>query len=307
LATPREIRRRILSISNLGQVTRALQAVAASKVRRAQEAAAATRAYAQRAWEFVASISSVTDEELHPLLTRRSPVEHVTVVLISGERGLCGAYNHNVVRTAEDFAQKRGLPVRYISVGRRGRDHLWRAGEQIVAEFEGLPAAPSMADITPIARAAMDEFLEQRADEVYLARTDFINLLKQRPVIQRLLPLRPSEFETQVMAEYIVDTKPAPAEDYIFEPDAATVLESVLLRFTELQVYQALLEAQASEHAARMVAMRNATENAWALVDELTLLYNKARQQSITRELLDIAGGAEALTQAAARSRSRSQ
>ena len=221
------------------------------------------------------------------------------MVLISGDRGLCGAYNHNIVRTADDFARRHGVPVRYITVGRRGRDHLWRADENIVAEFESLPAAPTMADVSPITRAAVDEFLEQRADEVYLARTDFVNLLTQRPVIQRLLPLRPTDLDTQVMAEYVVDVQPAPMEDVIFEPDPATILEAVLPRFTELQVYQAILEAQASEHAARMVAMRNATENAAALADDLTLEYNKARQQSITRELLDVAGGAEALAQAA--------
>lgn len=299
MATPREIRRRILTIGNLGQVTRALQAVAASKARRAQEAALATRAYSQKAWEFIRSLSLTTDEGLHPLLTRRSSVERVAMVLISGDRGLCGAYNHNIVRTADDFARRHGVPVRYITVGRRGRDHLWRADENIVAEFESLPAAPTMADVSPITRAAVDEFLEQRADEVYLARTDFVNLLTQRPVIQRLLPLRPTDLDTQVMAEYVVDVQPAPMEDVIFEPDPATILEAVLPRFTELQVYQAILEAQASEHAARMVAMRNATENAAALADDLTLEYNKARQQSITRELLDVAGGAEALAQAA--------
>ncbi len=300
MATAREIKRRIQSIGNLGQVTRALQAVAASNVRKAQAATLATRAYANAAWEVIVNLGAVTDESLHPLLTRRTEVERILVVLISGERGLCGAYNQNVVRTAHNFVTRRGLPTRYITVGRRGRDLLWRMGAEIVAEFHGLPAVPSMADVSAIARAAVDEFLEGRADEVYIARTDFVNMLVQRAVIQRLLPLCPAEMEMQAMAEYVVDVRPARVAEYVYEPDATTVLGTVLPRFTELQVYQAVLEAHASEYAARMVAMRNATENAAALVDDLTLIYNKARQRAITRELLDIAGGAEALAQALA-------
>jgi len=298
VATAREIRRRIQSIRNLGQVTRALQAVAASNARKAQAAVLATRAYAQAAWEVIVHLGAASDETLHPLLTRRTPVEVILVVLMSGDRGLCGAYNQNVVRTALDFVERRGLPAFYITVGRRGRDLLWRMGAQIVAEFHGLPATPGLTDVSAIARAAIDEFLEGQADEVYLARTDFVNMLVQRPVIQRLLPLRPTEMETQVMAEYVVDVQPARVAEYIYEPDAPTILETVLPRFTELQVYQTVLEAHASEYAARMVAMRNATDNAAALVEDLTLDYNKARQQAITTELLDIAGGAEALAQA---------
>lgn len=295
MATAREIRRRIQSVRNLGQVTRALQAVAASNVRKAQAAALATRAYAHAAWEVIVNLGAAADESLHPLLTRRLPVERVLIVLISGDRGLCGAYNNNIVRTAHDFARRRGLPVRYIAVGRKGSDLLWRMGEEIVAGFHNLPVVPSITDIYPIAHAAIDEFLSGKADEVYVARTDFVNLLVQRPVVQRLLPLRPTELETQAMPEYLVRTPAARVTEYIYEPDASTILETVLPRFTELQLYQAVLEAHASEYAARMVAMRNATDNAVALVEELTLDYNKARQHAITTELLDIAGGAEAL------------
>jgi len=296
VATAREIKRRIQSIRNLGQVTRALQAVAASNVRKAQAAALATRAYSNAAWEVIARLGAASDEALHPLLTRRAPVENVLIVLVSGDRGLCGAYNQNIVRVAQNFVKRRDLPIRYITVGRRGRDMIWRAGAEIVAEFHGLPAVPSLVDVSAIARAAIDEFLEGRADEVYLARTDFINLLRQNPVIQRLLPLHTAELggleETQAMAEYSVDVRPTQVAEYIYEPDAATVLNEILPRFTELQVYQAMLEAHASEYAARMVAMRNATDNAAVLVDDLTLDYNKARQSIITSELLDIVGGA---------------
>jgi len=300
VATARDIRRRIQSIRNLGQVTRALQAVAASKVRKAQAAVLATRAYSNAAWEVIVNLGAATEGMLHPLLTCPTSLERVLIVLITGDRGLCGAYNHNVVRTTLEFARELGVPVRYITLGRRGRDILWRMGAEVVAEFHGLPALPKLADVSAVARAAIQEFLEGGADEVYVARTDFVNMLVHRPVIQRLLPLRPTELDTQVMMECVVDFEPAHVTDYIYEPDAATVLEAVLPRFTELQVYQAVLEAHASESAARMVAMRNATENAGVLVDDLTLVYNKARQRAITREILDIAGGAEALTQALA-------
>jgi F-type H+-transporting ATPase subunit gamma len=299
VATAREILRRIQSIRNMAQVTRALQAVAASKVRKAQASVLATRDYSQSAWQVIVHLAAASDEALHPLLTRRTPVEGILLVLIAGDRGLCGAYNQNIVRTALDFVEKRGVPVRYITVGQRARDIMWRMGAEVVAEFHDIPVVASMTDVSGIARAAIDEFLEGRADEVHLARTDFVNLLIQRPVIQQLLPLSPAERgEMQAMMEYIVDVQPAPVAEYIYEPDAAVILDAVLPRFTELQVYQAVLEAQASEHAARMVSMRNATENAAALVDDLTLDYNKARQRAITREILDIAGGAEAQAQA---------
>ena len=298
MATAREIRRRIQSVRNLGQVTRALQAVAASNVRKAQAAALATRAYSNAAWEVIVNLGAASDEALHPLLTTRAPVENILIVLISGDRGLCGAYNQNVVRVAQDFGKMRGLPTRYITAGRRGRDMVWRSKAKIVAEFHDLPALPSLIDVSAIARTAIDEFLEGRADEVYIARTDFVNLLVQKPVIQRLLPLHTAELgeseESQAMMEYIVDVKATQVAEYIYEPDASAVLEEILPRFTELQVYQAVLEAHASEYAARMVAMRNATDNAAVLVDDLTLDYNKARQSAITSELLDIVGGAAA-------------
>ena len=298
MATAREIRRRIQSVRNLGQVTRALQAVAASNVRKAQGAALATRAYSNAAWEVIVNLGAASDEAMHPLLISRMPVENILIVLISGDRGLCGAYNQNVVRIAQDFGKMRGLPARYITAGRRGRDMVWRAKAEIIAEFHDLPALPSLIDVSAIARTAIDEFLEGRADEVYIARTDFVNLLVQKPVIQRLLPLHTAELgeseESQAMMEYIVDVKATQVAEYIYEPDASAVLEEILPRFTELQVYQAVLEAHASEYAARMVAMRNATDNAAVLVDDLTLDYNKARQSAITSELLDIVGGAAA-------------
>ena len=295
MATAREIKRRIQSVRNMGQVTRALQAVAASKVQRAQAAVLATRPYARASWRVIVDLSAAADETSHALLTTRTPVENILILFITGDRGLCGAYNHNIVQAVLDFAEARDLPARYVVVGRKGRDLMWRMGADIVAEFHDLPAAPGVRDISPVAYAAIDEFLKDQVDEVYLAYTDFVNMLVHRPVIKRLLPLCPTQLDTQAMSECIVGVQPTQVTEYIYEPDAIEILDSILPRFTELQVYEAVLEAQASEHAARMVAMRNATENAADLAEDLTLDYNKARQRSITREILDIAGGAEAL------------
>ena len=174
-----------------------------------------------------------------------------------------------------------------------------RYGRNVVAEFTDLPARPTTLDIGPIARLVIDGFLLGEYDEVYLAYTNFINTLRQEPIVDLLLPIHAGGIESKVMAEHLV----APAistgpVDYIYEPDPATLLDTILPRFTELQVYQAVLEALASEHSARMVAMRNATENAKDLISDLTLTYNKVRQDAITKEMLDIAGGAEALTKA---------
>lgn len=274
-----------------------MEAVSASKVQKAQAAVLATRPYAHRAWEVIVNLSSVRGIPPHPLLTIREPVRTALMVVFTSDRGLCGAYNHNVLRAATDYARMLGVPVRYVAVGKRGRDMLWRMRAPLVAEFHGLPAVPRLTDVTPIACLAMDEFLYGRADAVFLAYTDFIHLLRQQPVVKRLLPLHPTRLEEQAVSEYVVDMQPAGAADYIYEPSPEALLNVVLPRFIELQVYQAALEAATSEHAARRAAMRNATDNAEELIRDLTILRNKARQHAITKELLDIAGGAEALRQ----------
>ncbi len=298
METLREIRRRIRSVQNLAQMTRAMEAVSASKVQKAQAAVMATRPYAHRAWEVIVNLSGVRGIPLHPLLTVREPVRSVLLVVFTSDRGLCGAYNHNIIRLATDYARRLGVPAQYIAVGKRGRDMLWRMRAPLVAAFHGLPAVPRFTDVSSIACAAIEIFLSGQADAVFLVYTDFINLLQQRPVVKRLLPLRPSRLEEQAVSEYVVDMQPVGVADYIYEPSPEALLDTILPRFTELQVYQAALEAAASEHAARRTAMRNATDNAEELLQELTIIRNKARQHAITKELLDIAGGAEALRQA---------
>ncbi|MGC9334025.1 MAG: ATP synthase F1 subunit gamma [Anaerolineae bacterium] len=301
MPSTREIRRRIRSVKNISQVTRAMQMVAASKMRRAQEQVLATRPYTEKAWEVLSNLAAQrgADEDAHPLLQVRD-VELIGIVLITADKGLCGSYNHNMIQAAWRYIRELPYPVELITVGKRGRDAMWRLRQNIVAEFSDLPAQPRLLDITPIAHTVMEGFVSGRYDIVYLAHTDFINTLVQRPAIWQLLPIRPLHVGVTPVSQYRSQAPPAPTVEYIYEPDPRTILDSVLPRFTELQVYQAILEALASEHSARMVAMRNATENANELLADLTLTYNRARQEAITKEMLDIAGGAEALSQARA-------
>jgi F-type H+-transporting ATPase subunit gamma len=296
MASAREMRLRIRSVKNISQVTRALQAVSASKVRKAIAALVGTRPYATKAWQVLTHIAGQPGRDtLHPLLTGRDSVKKTLVVVVSGDRGLAGAYNTNLIRfVLRKFTNWR-TPVNYIAVGRKGRDLLFRRRMNVIADFSNLPAAPSFADVSAIGRLAVDEYLSGRADEVYLVYTDFINMVKQEPMVKKLLPLEVESGGGRVESfEQVRRTSAA----YIYEPAEQEILDEIIPRFTALQVYQAILESLASEHAARMIAMRNATDNALELVDELQLQYNKVRQQSITNDMLDIAGGAEALAQA---------
>jgi F-type H+-transporting ATPase subunit gamma len=296
MANVRELKRRIKSVKNIAQVTRAMQMVASSKMRRAQEQVLATRPYAAKAWQILTHLASqhASPQLLHPLLTQRDEVRATGLVLITSDKGLCGAYNANTLRATLRFMAERGHPVRLVTVGRRGREFMARHGGQIMAEYSDLPPRPTVLDVAPIARTVIDDFLSGDYDEVYLAYTDFINTLSQKPTIRQLLPIRPGEVDS-VMSKYINPDTSELTGDYIYEPDPATILSAVLPRFTELQIYQAVLEAFASEHSARMVAMRSATDNANTLVGDLTLSFYRARQEAITREVIDIAGGAEAL------------
>ncbi len=298
MASIREIKRRIRSVKNIAQVTRAMQMVAASRMRRAQEQALASRPYAAKAWEILTHLAAQRGEteQLHPLLTRRDEIKDIAIILITADKGLAGAYNSNIIRATTRFmAEQNWAEAKLITVGRKGRDFMVRYQRTVIAEFSDLPARPTALDITPIARLAIDGFLAGDYDEVYLAYTDFINTLVQEPTIRLLLPIRTGYVASKVMSEYLDQETTLVTTEYLYEPEPATLLDTILPRFTELQIYQALLEALASEHSARMVAMRNATENANNLVDDLTLTYNKARQEAITKEMLDIAGGAEAL------------
>jgi F-type H+-transporting ATPase subunit gamma len=305
MAGTREIKRRMKSVRNIMQVTMALEAVSASKVRRATAQAIASRAYANLAMQVLSDIASANQSgtPLHPLLTAGHNDRTITILLITSDRGLAGAYNANIIRIARQFVHDggftpaRGKTVRWVAVGRKGRDALIRAREQVVAEFTGLPAWLTIRDVRPIARVLIDDFLSNNTGEVYIAYTDFINTLTQRPRIQRLLPLIPDESLELGGQEYIkVQAPPATRlPDFIYEPSAAAILNQIVPSFTEVVIYQSILESVASEHSARMVAMRNASDSARALSDALQLSYNKARQAAITSEILDIVGGVEAM------------
>lgn len=304
MSSTREIRRRIRSVKNISQVTRAMQMVAASRMRRAQEQVLATRPYSQKAWEILTNLAGqrgmAAGESAHPLLRVREPIRTVGMVLIAGDKGLCGSYNHNMIQQAMRFIREMPWPVELITVGKRGRDAMWRLRQNIVAEFSDLPPQPRLMDVAPIAHLAVHGFTSGHYDVVYLAHTDFVNTLSQRPTTWQLLPIRPLHVGATPISEHRGKPGQPIAGEYIYEPSPHRLLDSVLPRFTELQVYQAVLESLASEHSARMVAMRSATENAKELLDHLNLTYNRARQEAITSEMLDIVGGAEALTSARA-------
>lgn len=301
MASAREMRQRIRSVRNIAQVTRALEAVSASRVRKAEARVKQTRPYAQKSWQVLRHLSRQPGREfVHPLLTKREEIRNTIVILISGDRGLAGAYNTNVIRYTLEAFQQAEMSVAYIAVGRKGRDLLLRQRKRLLAEFSDLPDEPGFADLSAIGRLAIDEFLTNRADQVWLVYTDFVSLLRQEPASQLLLPF---EFR-EIPIGQVTPHDQAVGEDrsdeqeptYIYEPSESMIVDRIVLRLVELQVYQAVTESLASEHAARMIAMRNATDNANELAAALNLGYNKARQKAITSDMLDIAGGAEALT-----------
>jgi F-type H+-transporting ATPase subunit gamma len=230
-------------------------------------------------------------------MTARENVKTIGLILMTSDRGLAGSYNVNMITLAERFLAAAGKPVKIITVGRKGRDAMIRRGHNVIAAFDNIPDPPAFLDITPIARVAIDGMLSEDVDQVFIGYSEFVNLVTRQPVIHQLLPLKPADLSGMPGAEYVsaVDVNKASQQSYTYEPDAEALLTDIVPRFTRLQIYQSLLEAFASEHSARMVAMNNATDNAIELVDILTLERNKARQASITNEILDIVGGAEAL------------
>lgn len=290
MPSTREIRRRIRSVKNIAKVTKAMETVAAAKMRKAQQQVLATRPYASKAWEvlkFLARLRRSNAAE-QPLLQQR-PIKKVCLLLITGDRGLAGAYNSNVIRKAIEHIQAweaQGLEVSLVTIGRKGRDWTLRHGPPLHAEFTGLSDRPTSNDIAPVASILIEDFVSGAYDAVYMIFTEFKSTLRLEPTMWTLLPIVAAQPEAPLAA------------DYIFEPDPETILGEVLQGLTESQILQAVYEAIASEQSARMVAMRNATDAANDLIGDLTLSYNKARQESITKELLDIVGGASALTAA---------
>ena len=280
----RQIRRRIRSIENTGKVTKAMEMIAASRMRRAQASVLAGRPYSEKIQEVIAHLAAQPREDadsVQPLLERRA-VNRIEIVLISPDRGLCGGLHSNLNRRVAQFILEQQVPVSIVAVGRKGRDFMVRYGQDVKAVFINLGDRPALIDTTAISRVVIADYAEGLADEVYIAYAEFVSTTVQRPVVRRLLPIVPAELRAEERV------------GYIYEPDSPTVLGSLLPRFVEMEVYHTLLELIASEQSARMVAMRNATDSADDMVSDLTLLSNKVRQESITNELLDIVGGTAA-------------
>jgi F-type H+-transporting ATPase subunit gamma len=279
----RKVRRRIRGVRNISKITRAMEMIAASKMRKAQERGLQGRPYSQKIEQVIADLAALPDIGLrHPLLQRR-PVKKVAVVHITPDRGLCGGLNANLNRRLAGFILEQEVKVEVIAVGRKGRDAAARFACELSAEFTGIGDQPRFLDILPISRIVIDEYTGGKIDEVYISYANFVSTMVQKPAMKQLLPVQPAVIPQ------------AQNVDYIYEPGAGVVLDGLLPRFVEMEIYHAILEAIASEQSARMVAMRNATDSANELIGDLTLLYNKARQEAITRDLLDITGGVVAL------------
>lgn len=305
----RDIKRRISSVQSIQQITSAMELVAATKLRRAQQTVETARPYADKLHEVLERLIAAQRAEArrgrktdqHPLLADR-PVERVGYVLISADRGLAGGYNANIIRLAEQTLRDEERPYELIAIGRRGRDHMRRRDYPIRSEFEGIGDDVHFHQARDLSRELTELYISGAFDEVNFIFTRFISSGVQRPAVMPLLPLSGLDADES-------EPKAAPAEDgtdsaaivdeveteYLYEPSAKAVLDLLLPRHVDMQVYSALLEAKASEHTARMLAMRSATENADDVIGELTLSFNRARQAAITKEIAEIVGGAEAL------------
>jgi len=279
-ANTRDIRRRIKSIKNTAQITKAMQMVAASKMRKAQAAAVAGRPYADLMNRVLVSLSKRTNPELSPLLEVRE-VKKELVLVVSTDKGLCGALNTNLLRETRFFDDK---PTAYVATGRKAVQYLARTKKELLADFQ-LKDAPGLLDTKPISKFLIDKFLAKEVDRVSVIYTKFVNTLTLKPTIQTVLPISPADLPKPAGEESGADD----SLEFLYEPSAAEVLAGILPHYVHFQVYQMVLDARASEHSARMVAMKNATDNAKQLIKDLTLEYNKIRQASITTELLEIA------------------
>ncbi|GIX31648.1 MAG: ATP synthase gamma chain [Porticoccaceae bacterium] len=286
MAVGREIKTKIKSIASTQKITSAMELVAASKMRRAQERMAQGKPYAQRMRAVIGHIANATSEYRHRYLVERE-VRRVGYILVSTDRGLCGGLNINLfkalIREMKEW-HDRGVEVDLCTVGAKGGAFFGRHGGRILASVRDLGDEPAAADLIGSVKVMLDAYDEGRIDRLFLAHNVFVNTMTQRPQVLQLLPLPPAE-----------DDKLKHHWDYIYEPDARELLDGLLTRYIESQVYQGVVENHACEQAARMIAMKNASENAGKLIDELQLVYNKARQAAITQELSEIVGGASAL------------
>ena len=283
----KEIRTKIKSVQNTRKITKAMEMVAASKMRRAQERMRTARPYGEKIRNVAAHISCANPEYRHPFLVSRDTVKRTGIIVVTTDKGLCGGLNTNVLRlllTQLKEWEAAGEEIEACAIGNKGLGFLQRLGAKVVSNITGLGDRPHMEKLIGVVKVMLDGYIEDRFDRLMIFYTRFINTMKQEPVMEQLLPLAGEGLGA-----------PEGSWDYIYEPDAKTVLEQVLARYIEALIYQAVAENMASEQSARMVAMKAASDNAGNVIDELTLVYNKTRQASITKELSEIVGGAAAV------------
>jgi F-type H+-transporting ATPase subunit gamma len=285
MSTQLEIKRRMKSIENTAKITHAMELVAAAKMKRAQNAASAGKPYSQMVNEAIRSIANRIDPEAHPLLARTRG-DNSLIIFFSSDRGLAGSLNSNLFRQLQEIVGD----LKFVTLGKKGRNFIAKSGKELVADFP-LPEKPGLADCRPIANLVVDEFLNKNIDQVHVLYSEFISTLKQVPVVRQILPI----IDEEILEELAKEAETLDEREPLFEPDPDTVLETILPQYILMEIYQILLEAKASEHSARMVSMKNATENAQELVEDLTLTYNGIRQEVITKEILDISTAAVAL------------
>lgn len=307
--SPRLIRRRIKSVSSTRKITKAMELVAAAKMRKATEATIASRSYASSAWNLLVNLGTASDTAAHPLLTVRD-MKRVLLIVITSHRGLAGGYNANILRKVieqlthpERLSTPTGRPelkpavtptIDIITIGRKGEDALRRLGHAIIASFPIAADIPAPDDVRPIAALVTDEYAKGTYDKVVVAYTDFVSVLLQRAKLRQLLPVSSIDVE-KTLSHGVMANEVKQPEEYLFEPSRNEILDFMLPRLVETQLYQSLLESTASEHSARMVAMQSATTAADDMIDDLTFTGNQARQAAITREISEIAAGKAAL------------
>ena len=289
MAGSREIRNKIKSVQNTRKITKAMEMVAASKMRKAQDRMRHARPYGDKVRNIAAHLANANPEYRHPFLVRRDTARAAGLILVTTDKGLCGGLNTNILRLVTQRLrelEKGGTKVQVTALGNKGLGFMQRIGAKVVSQAVHLGDTPHLERLIGPIKLQLDAYSAGELDAVYLAYTRFINTMKQEPVVEQLLPLDPSKLKEE-SREY--------AWDYLYEPDAQSVLDELLLRYVETLIYQALAENMASEQSARMVAMKSASDNAKKVIEDLQLTYNKARQAAITKELSEIVGGAAAV------------
>lgn len=291
MAGSREIRNKIKSVKNTQKITRAMEMVAASKMRKAQDRMKKARPYGEKIRNVAAHMSKANTEYRHPFLIERDTVKRIGIIVVTSDKGLCGGLNTNVLRRTLSEMKKwqtEGEEIEVCCIGNKGLGFMSRVRADIISQVIGLGDAPDMERLIGAVKVVLDGYTEDRFDRVYIFYNRFVNTMKQEPVMEKLLPLTDDKMQSTESSSKV-------AWDYIYEPEAKPVIDDVMVRYVEALIYQAVTENMASEQSARMVAMKAASDNAGNVIDELTLIYNKSRQAAITKELSEIVGGAAAV------------